>query len=202
MEFVGALGIYSHSWGLALGLGARSVPVQPRVASGDRESSSVCCGGAAAGANPCHRQLLSGACPVPRALPRRRDLSSWPGSSVAVEQRADRGVRAEPMALQALQRWTEPVRLCSPHCHPWGQSNTLRQLWARMQLSRKSSGILVMNLSQQCALVSPVQEKHLKPGLSPVKDHQASEELEHRIIKGRLRLLCLSACRRGASGRT
>lgn len=45
-----------------------------------------------------------------------------------------------------------------------------------------------MNMAQQRALGSPVQEKHLKPGLNPVKDHQGSEELEHRIFEGRLSL--------------
>lgn len=31
VEFVSALGIQSHSWGLAAELGANSTPVQPRV---------------------------------------------------------------------------------------------------------------------------------------------------------------------------
>lgn len=64
----------------------------------------------------------------------------------------------------------------------------MRQVRARMQFSRKSPGILVVNMTQQCALGSPV---HLKPGLNPVKDHQAVEKLEYRIFKGRLRLLGL-----------
>lgn len=70
----------------------------------------------------------------------------------------------------------------------------MKQVWARMQFSRKSPGILVgggLNMTQQCALGSPVREEHLKHGLSPVKDHQASEGLEHRTFKGRLRLLGL-----------
>ena len=79
MEFVRALGIYSHSWGLAAGLGASSMLVQPRVTSGDwGGGSQMSCGGAAARANPCHRELLSAACLVPRALACRWDLSAHP----------------------------------------------------------------------------------------------------------------------------
>ena len=68
------------------------------------------------------------------------------------------------------------------------------QVWARKQVSRKSPGILVdnrLNMSQRCALGSPVEEKHLKPGVSPVKDHRASEGLEHRMVEEGLRLLGL-----------
>lgn len=119
-----------------------------------------------------------------------------PGDGTSARAQAAPGVEQPGDPSTALQRCPRPVGLCTLHCHPWGRSSPMGQVWARMQSSRKSPGILAMNMTQQCALRSPVQEKHLKPGLNPVKDHQASEELEHRLFKGRLRLLALPSLQR------
>lgn len=108
MEFVRISSIYSHSWGLAAGLMASFMPLQPRVTSGHWEGvlSNVLWRGYSQG------QLLpSGAAFSCVSCTKDTDLwtgplSSSTGSPKAMDQPGDRRIWAEPI--------TSPAQLCSP----------------------------------------------------------------------------------------
>lgn len=108
MEFVRTSSIFSHVWSLAAGLGASSMPVQPRVTSGHWEGwlSNVLWRGYS------HGQLLPpGAAFSCLSCTKDTDLWTGPlslptGSPTAVDQPGDRRVWAEPI--------TTPAQLCSP----------------------------------------------------------------------------------------
>lgn len=164
---------------------------------------------------PCHRQLLSAACLVPRALPCRWDLGSCTGITVAEEQPGDRGSGLTPSPPQPSPAGSAgPVALASASgtqqspLSPLGTEEPHeRQVRARMQLPRKSPGVVVMKITQQCALASPVLEKTFQTWIESCKGPPrsftlSSEELECRTFIGRLRLLALLSLQRDASGRT
>lgn len=95
---------------------------------------------------PCHRQLLSAACLVPRALPCRWDLGSCTGITVAEEQPGDRGSGLTPSPPQPSPAGSaDPVASASgtqqSPLSPLGTEEPHeRQVRARMQFPEKALG--------------------------------------------------------------
>lgn len=99
-------------WLLGWGL----VPGMPPGAGGALQS-------AVEGVQPGPALAIGSCVSCAKALPCTGDPGSCTGSTVAVEKPGD-GPSPALLALQVMQRWFQPVGLCRPHCHPWGQSNS------------------------------------------------------------------------------